>query len=64
MMVSKRQNAAMHAAKEGHSTLGIPQSVGAEFVKASHGQDIKKLPQRVAKKAEGGAVDRPVRFRW
>jgi hypothetical protein len=27
----------MYAAEEGHSTLGIPQSVGAEFVKADPG---------------------------
>jgi len=36
----------MHAAEEGHSTLGIPQSVGAEFVAADHGRSIKKLPMR------------------
>lgn len=34
----------MHAAEEGHSTLGIPQKVGAEFVAADHGRSIKKLP--------------------
>ena len=31
--VSGRQYRAMAAAKGGHSTLGIPKSVGAEFVK-------------------------------
>jgi hypothetical protein len=44
-VVSKAQLGAMHAAKEGHSTLGIPAKVGAEFVKASHGQKLDKLPE-------------------
>ncbi|HSV24365.1 MAG TPA: hypothetical protein VLJ17_15220 [Xanthobacteraceae bacterium] len=35
----------MYAAKEGNSTLGIPQSIGKEFIAASHG--IKDLPKRV-----------------
>jgi hypothetical protein len=34
----------MYAAKEGHSTLGIPRSVGAEFIAAT--PPGKKLPQR------------------
>lgn len=42
----------MWAAKEGHSTLGIPQSVGAEFVKASEGMKVKKLPEHVGKPAK------------
>jgi len=50
-MKSKAQNAAMHAAKEGHSTLGIPASVGAKFVAASHGQKVSKLPQRTTSAA-------------
>jgi hypothetical protein len=41
---SQLQRRAMYAAKEGHSTLGIPQKVGAEFIAASHG--IKGLPKR------------------
>ena len=44
-MKSKAQAAAMHAAAQGHSTLGIPKSVGKEFVKAAHGQKISKLPE-------------------
>jgi hypothetical protein len=44
-MKSKAQNAAMHAAAQGHSTLGIPRSVGKEFVAASHGQKVKRLPE-------------------
>jgi hypothetical protein len=55
-MKSKAQNAAMHAAAEGQSTLGIPQSVGEEFVEASHGQKVGALPQKKkpAKKKGGG----------
>jgi hypothetical protein len=48
-MLSKAQNAAMHAAAEGKSTLGIPKAVGQEFVQASHGEDVKALPKRVRK---------------
>lgn len=44
-VVSKAQNAAMRAAAEGESTLGIPESVGKEFVDASHGMKVKNLPQ-------------------
>lgn len=43
-MKSKAQNAAMHAAAEGKSTLGIPKKVGKEFVKAQHGKSVKGLP--------------------
>jgi hypothetical protein len=46
-VVSKAQAGAMHAAAEGDSTLGIPQSVGKEFVQASHGMKVGKLPQHV-----------------
>jgi len=45
-VVSKAQNAAMHAAAQGRSTLGIPKSVGQDFVSASHGMSIKALPER------------------
>lgn len=41
---SQAQRAAMHAAAEGHSTLGIPKKVGAEFVK---GDKPGKLPKTV-----------------
>lgn len=57
-VVSDAQRGAMYAAKEGHSTLGIPQKVGAEFIAASHG--IKNLPERVGdkkKKKAGGGLD-------
>lgn len=46
--VSQAQNAAMHAAAEGHSTLGIPRKVGREFVKADEGRKISKLPEHDA----------------
>jgi hypothetical protein len=44
-MKSKAQNAAMHAAAAGHSTLGIPARVGREFVAESHGKSLKGLPE-------------------
>lgn len=48
---SKAQAAAMHAAEQGHSTLGIPKSVGAKFVAEGHGQKLGKLPKH---KPKGG----------
>ena len=42
---SKAQQGAMYAAAEGKSTIGIPKSVGKEFVKA--GPASKNLPERV-----------------
>jgi len=55
-VVSQAQNAAMHAAEEGRSTIGIPQKVGAEFVKASHGMKVKKLPKHVRKAHRRGLI--------
>jgi len=46
-IVSQAQRGAMYAAKEGKSTLGIPQSVGAEFVAADTGG---KLPAKAKPK--------------
>jgi hypothetical protein len=43
--VSKAQNAAMHAAAAGHSTLGIPKSVGKEFSAAT--KSVKGLPEHL-----------------
>ncbi len=37
----------MYAAKAGDSTLGIPKSVGQEFVKDSAGQKTSPLPEHV-----------------
>jgi hypothetical protein len=48
--VSEAQRRAMYAAKEGHSTLGIPKSVGADFVAA--GPASKNLPERKGKKKD------------
>lgn len=57
-MESKAQNAAMHAAAAGKSTLGIPKSVGKKFVNASHGQKVKKLPKHVDKARAKRAIKR------
>ena len=46
-VLSKSQNAAMHAAAEGHSSLGIPQKVGAEFVAGQQPGALKSLPNHV-----------------
>lgn len=40
--VSQAQRAAMHAAAEGKSTIGIPASVAAEFVQADPGGPLPK----------------------
>jgi hypothetical protein len=48
---SQAQRAAMHAAATGKSTLGIPASVGREFVKADPGG---KLPQKIKPKKKPG----------
>lgn len=53
--VSSAQLRAMYAAKAGHSTLGIPKSVGAEFVAAT--PKGAKLPKR-KKRRVGGKPDR------
>lgn len=56
---SDKQHRAMEAAAHGHSTLGIPQSVGQEFVKADA---AKKAPLEKHPDAEppkkGGRVKR------
>lgn len=53
--VSKAQNAAMWAAREGKSTLGIPASVGKDFTDDQAPGSVKKLPMRVGPKAPAGA---------
>lgn len=45
-IVSQAQNAAMHAAEEGRSTLGIPKSVAQKFIAA--GPASANLPKRVS----------------
>lgn len=45
--VSQAQNRAMHAAAEGHSTLGIPKKVGEDYIEADHGRAIANLQEHV-----------------
>lgn len=45
--VSQKQRAAMAAAAQGKSTIGIPAKVGKEFIKADPGG---KLPRKVKPK--------------
>jgi hypothetical protein len=47
--VSRAQQKAMHAAAAGHSTIGIPQGVGADFSAADHARGPTKLPEHVKK---------------
>ena len=49
---SKAQAAAMHAAAQGKSSLGIPPSVAKKFVADSHGQKVGKLPAHKLLKRE------------
>lgn len=42
---------------------GVARSVASDFVTADKGRDLKRLPDRVAKKATGGSVY-PPRFKW
>jgi hypothetical protein len=56
-MKSQAQRGAMYAAKAGKSTLGIPRSVGAEFVKSDTGG---KLPRKVKKDTRNYAKGGPV----
>ena len=51
-VVSEAQRRAMYAAKEGKSTLGIPKSVGADFIAATPAGT--KLPEKVSKKKSLG----------
>lgn len=51
--VSEKQRKAMRAAKAGHSTLGIPKKVGAEFSAADPGG---KLPKKKKKRSQFGLM--------
>ena len=46
---SKRQLRAMYAAAEGRSTLGIPASVGKEFVQATPQQQRSALLEQMTR---------------
>jgi hypothetical protein len=52
---SKAQAAAMHAAEQGEGEIGIPEKVGKEFVEASQGMKVGKLPKRKGKGKHGGS---------
>lgn len=54
--VSQNQRKAMYAAAAGHSTLGIPVSVGKEFVGADKGG---KLPKRINRTAQTSNTSLP-----
>ena len=54
-VVSEAQRKAMYAAKEGKSTLGIPKSVGADYIAATPAG--AKLPARAPKKK---SADKPL----
>lgn len=45
--VSQAQRAAMQAAAQGRSTLGIPKAVGQEFAAADQGRKVAQLPEHV-----------------
>lgn len=50
-ILSKAQQGAMYAAAAGNSTLGIPKSVGADFVAAGPaGGSYAKLPEKAVQK--------------
>jgi hypothetical protein len=52
--VSEAQRRAMRAAASGHSTLGIPKSVGQEFSEADEGGKLPKRKREVMKvRSEG-----------
>lgn len=52
-IVSQAQRGAMYEAAAGHSSLGIPKSVGQEFVSTDKPGD---LPEHVSKHAFGGGI--------
>jgi hypothetical protein len=49
--VSEAQRRAMHAAAAGKSTLGIPQSVGKEFIKEDQAPTMQSPPSATSKQA-------------
>lgn len=71
--LTPRQHRAMEAAKSGHSTLGIPQSVGADFSaadeaqpkgtysekKSKHGDFTKAMQSHGVAKGDGGHKRHP-----
>ncbi|OYV83433.1 MAG: hypothetical protein B7X04_04310 [Parcubacteria group bacterium 21-54-25] len=59
--VSEKQHNAMEAAAHGHSTLGIPESVGKEFVKAD-GADEPMHELDMAKAIMAGELSSPQKY--
>jgi hypothetical protein len=53
---SQAQRGAMYAAKAGKSTLGIPQSVGAEFVKSDKPGKLPVRKEGPRNYAKGGPI--------
>ena len=61
--VSEKQQRAMYAAAEGKSTLGIPQSVGEEFVGKDSAEPQETITELdVAKAIRDGELDSPQQF--
>ena len=58
--VSEKQRRAMYAAASGRSTLGIPQSVGREFVAADNGGKLPLRKRALRRRGSGilGALSR------
>jgi hypothetical protein len=52
--LSDKQRRAMFSAKEGKSTLGIPQSVGADYIAADKAAGFPKLPEKAPKQKKLG----------
>ncbi len=61
--VSQAQHNAMEAAAHGHSTLGIPEKVGKEFVNADKRADSEGQTELdIAKAIQSGALSSPQRY--
>jgi len=61
-IVSQAQRGAMHAAAEGKSTLGIPKSVGQEFVAADKGGKLPPYKKIAAQAHRESNRDRQKRY--
>lgn len=54
---SQAMRRAMFAAKEGHSTLGIPKKVGAKFIAADKKRSLKSLRAMPERKSPKSAAE-------
>jgi hypothetical protein len=59
---SEAQHRAMEAAAHGHSTLGIPESVGKEFVAADESDHEPKHELDIAKAIRAGEISSPQQY--